>query len=64
MEQVHSCDTFEDILDVAQTFNEDSCVPPLSDDEVVRTAQSAWKYTKQGNNRQARLLAQPRRFKA
>ena len=51
MEQAHSCDTFDDVLDVAQTFNEDSCIPPLGDDEVVRTAQSAWKYTEQGNNR-------------
>lgn len=51
MEQAHSCDAFDDLLDVAQTFNEDSCIPPLDDDEVARTAQSAWKYTQQGNNR-------------
>jgi hypothetical protein len=54
MEQAHSCDTIDDLLDVAQTFNQDSCIPPLGDDEVVRTAQSAWKYTEQGNNRVGR----------
>ncbi len=54
MEQAHSCDVFDDLLDVAQTFNEDSCIPPLDDGEVVRTARSAWRYTEQGKNRVGR----------
>ncbi|WP_407149870.1 bifunctional DNA primase/polymerase [Bradyrhizobium sp. ORS 86] len=51
MRDAHSCDTFDDLLDVARTFNEDSCVPPLDDDEVVNVARSAWKYTMDGTNR-------------
>jgi hypothetical protein len=51
MQQAHSCDTFDDLLDVAQTFNEDSCIPPLDDAEVLGTTRFAWKYTEQGNNR-------------
>ncbi|EFI50087.1 bifunctional DNA primase/polymerase [Afipia sp. 1NLS2] len=51
MHDAHDCDTFDDLLDVARTFNEDSCIPPLEDEEVVRVARSAWKYTMDGTNR-------------
>ncbi|WP_027545332.1 primase C-terminal domain-containing protein [Bradyrhizobium sp. WSM2254] len=51
MRDAHSCDTFDDLLDVARSFNEDSCIPPLDADEVVNVARSAWKYTMEGTNR-------------
>lgn len=50
MRQVKWCDDFAALLDVAHGFN-DNCEPPLADDEVVRTAQSAWGYEARGQNR-------------
>ncbi len=38
-----ACDTLDDLLDVAWTFN-NTFVPPLPDAQVVRTARSAWRY--------------------
>jgi hypothetical protein len=44
VEQAQYCDTRDDLMDVARTFN-DNCEPPLPDAEVVKTAESAWKHT-------------------
>ncbi len=44
--QVPSCDTFDDLLDAARTWNGnliDHCRGHLEDDEVVRWAKSVWK---------------------
>lgn len=43
LRQSLACDNFEAIVDVARNFN-DSCVPPLPDIEVIKTAKSAWLY--------------------
>jgi hypothetical protein len=51
MKGARYCDTFDDLLDVARTFNEQSCLPPLDDNEVVKVARSAWGYTERGENR-------------
>jgi Bifunctional DNA primase/polymerase, N-terminal/Primase C terminal 1 (PriCT-1) len=49
MRQAHHVDSFNELLDVARTFNDD-CLPPLEDAEVISAAQSAWKYTESGRN--------------
>ena len=49
MSQAHWCDDFDALLDVARTFNE-SCQPPLKDEEVMKVANSAWDYTERGQN--------------
>jgi Primase C terminal 1 (PriCT-1) len=49
MRQAHHVDTFDELLDVARTFN-DNCLPPMEDSEVIAIAQSAWKYTESGKN--------------
>ena len=46
----HHVETFDELLDVARTFNDD-CIPPMEDSEVIGVAQSAWKYTENGKNR-------------
>jgi Bifunctional DNA primase/polymerase, N-terminal/Primase C terminal 1 (PriCT-1) len=50
MRQAHHCDDFDALLDVARTFNE-SCQPPLEENEVLKSAESAWNYTERGQNR-------------
>lgn len=50
MREAHHCDTFADLLDVAQGANDDF-LPPLPDAEVVKAAKSAWGYTQRGENR-------------
>ena len=50
MRNAHHVDNFDDLLDVARTFNDD-CLPPMEDREVMATAQSAWGYTERGENR-------------
>lgn len=51
MRQARSCDSFDDLLDVARTENEMNLMPPLPDAEVISTASSAWRYTEEGQNR-------------
>lgn len=51
MQHAPHCDSFDDVLDVARTFNTAQCARPLDDAEVIRTAQSAWDYTVAGQNR-------------
>ena len=43
-------DSFDGLLDVARTFNDD-CLPPMEDIEVISVATSAWGYTERGENR-------------
>ena len=50
MQSARHCDDFESLLDVARTRNEEFS-PPLTDSEVVKTANSAWDYTLRGDNR-------------
>jgi hypothetical protein len=50
MRQAHHCDEFDALVDVAHTCNA-SYLPPLTDDEVVKIAKSAWGYTRRGENR-------------
>ena len=50
MHEAHHCDDFEALVDVARTRNE-SFLPPLTDEEVVKIANSAWGYTDRGQNR-------------
>ena len=49
LEHARHCDDFDSLLDVAVTYNRDF-LPPLEDDEVMRTATSAWKYETEGRN--------------
>jgi hypothetical protein len=49
MRSAKSCDGLNAVIESGQRFNEKS-VPPLDDDEVVRTAASVWDYTKRGMN--------------
>jgi len=50
MRHAHHVDSFDVLLDVARTFN-DNCEPPMEDGEVISVAQSAWGYTERGENR-------------
>jgi hypothetical protein len=50
MRQAHHCDDLDALLDVARTCNA-SFLPPLTDGEVVKIADSAWGYTQWGENR-------------
>jgi hypothetical protein len=47
LREARHCDEFDALLDVARTFNL-SCVPPLTDSEVIKTAQSIWKMQIEG----------------
>jgi hypothetical protein len=49
LEQARHCDTFETLLDVMRTRNMD-CEPQLTDDVLVSTAKSAWRYEQDGRN--------------
>jgi hypothetical protein len=51
MRHAHHCDDRDTLLDVARTFNERFCVPPLSDGEVIEIVDSALTYTARGENR-------------
>jgi hypothetical protein len=50
MRAAHYCDDFDALLDVAHTANADF-LRPLTDDEVMKVAKSAWGYTQRGENR-------------
>jgi len=50
LRQARHCDDFNALLDVARTCN-DSFLPPLEDQEVMRVATSAWSYEERGLNR-------------
>ena len=49
MKHARHCDDLESLLDVARTHNAEF-LPPLGDDEVAKTAASAWSYTEKGEN--------------
>jgi hypothetical protein len=49
--QAHHCDSFDALLDVARTQNDQANMPPLNDAKVVKITQSAWRYTEKGTNR-------------
>lgn len=49
MRQAHHCDDLDALIDVARTCNE-SFLPPLAEDEVLKIAKSAWGYTQRGQN--------------
>ena len=50
MKQAHHCDHFDDLVDVALTYNSLQMDPPLEDTEVIKIAASAWGYTARGEN--------------
>jgi hypothetical protein len=50
MKQAHHCDHFDDLVDVALTYNSMQMDPPLEDTEVIKIAASAWGYTARGEN--------------
>jgi hypothetical protein len=50
MRAAHHVDDFEQLLDYAQTQNS-QFVDPMVDDEVLRIANSVWKYQCEGRNR-------------
>jgi bifunctional DNA primase/polymerase-like protein/primase-like protein len=50
MRQAHSAANFAELLERARRFNE-SCWPPLEEDEMTNAVQSAWSYTEKGLNR-------------
>jgi hypothetical protein len=50
MRHARRCDSFEALLDVAETLNMDF-VPPLDPSEVAKVARSAWQCTERGLNR-------------
>ena len=50
MRQAHHVDTFDELLDVARTAN-DNFLPPMADAEVIKIAQSAWDHTERDDNR-------------
>jgi hypothetical protein len=49
MRHAPHCDAFDQLIDVAATFNAE-CLPPQSDAEVMKTAKSAWNYQQKGDN--------------
>ena len=50
MRHAHRCDDLDTLMGGARTFN-DGFIPPLPDDEVIKTVKSAWSYTARGENR-------------
>jgi hypothetical protein len=50
MKNAHHVDSFDDLLDVGRTFNE-NCEPPMEDTEVISAVRSAWEITERGENR-------------
>jgi hypothetical protein len=57
MRHARACDDFAALLDVAETFNSEALSPPLSPDEVAKTARSAWSIEERGENRFGRFGA-------
>jgi len=51
MANARHCDTFDDLVDVARGYNDNACMPPLDEHEVLKAAQSAWHITERGDNR-------------
>ena len=49
LRQVRTCDTLDDLVDVARTFNS-NCIPPMLDAQVVKTARSAWQFEDEDRN--------------
>ena len=49
LKQAPFVDDVEDLKDVLRTRNMD-CIPPMDDAELVKAAESAWKYQQEGRN--------------
>lgn len=49
MRHAPHCDEFDQLIDVAMTFNAE-CLPPQSDAEVMKTVNSAWGYQERNDN--------------
>jgi hypothetical protein len=45
-----SCDSLGDLVDELLSFNDDVCIPPLPEAEVIRAAESAWKQETEDRN--------------
>jgi hypothetical protein len=50
MRNAHHVESFDELLDVARTFN-DNCEPPMEDTEVISVVRSAFEITERGRNR-------------
>jgi hypothetical protein len=50
MREAHRCENLNALITRGRDFNA-CCSPPLPDEEIMRTAQSAWNYTINGLNR-------------
>jgi hypothetical protein len=57
MRGAKACDDLDSMLDVARTFNDQCCDPPLEDAEVIRQAKRAWELESKGQNRFGRVGA-------
>jgi Bifunctional DNA primase/polymerase, N-terminal len=51
MRTARSCESLDMLLNVARKFNDERCVPPMTEERVVAAAASAWQYTERGLNR-------------
>jgi hypothetical protein len=51
MREVRHCDQFDVLFDVARTFSDNQFEKPITDAELIKTAQSAWGYESKGLNR-------------
>jgi bifunctional DNA primase/polymerase-like protein/primase-like protein len=51
MKQAHLCGGRMELVDMARAYNDHHCTPPLSQEEVLTAASSAWSYTERGENR-------------
>jgi hypothetical protein len=51
MRQAHLCANRMELVDMARAHNDHHCTPPLSKEEVLTAASSAWSYTERGENR-------------
>ena len=50
MGQARYVDTLDELIDIGRYVNEESCIPPLPDAQVIRKAKSAWEYQGKGEN--------------
>jgi hypothetical protein len=51
MKRAHTCDNRMALVSEAQAFNAKHCSPPLTEEETLTIASSAWDYTERGENR-------------
>jgi hypothetical protein len=50
MRNAHLCDDRMELVDMARAYNDQHCTPPLTGEEILSTASSAWAITERGDN--------------